>query len=43
MALMGDVTVALARNSGEAFVRAQNALDGVLPGPPVQQVLSNLT
>jgi hypothetical protein len=43
MNLMGDVTVALARNTAEAFVAAQRSLDDVLPGPPVQQVLSNLT
>jgi hypothetical protein len=43
MNLMGDVTVALARNAAEAFVSAQKQLDDVLPGPPLQQVLSNLT
>jgi hypothetical protein len=42
MNLMGDVTVALARNAAEAFVVAQRQLDEVLPGPPVQKVVSDL-
>ncbi|WIA10944.1 hypothetical protein OEZ85_011107 [Tetradesmus obliquus] len=43
MNLMGDVTVALARNTAEAMVTAGKALDDVLPGPPLQQVVANLT
>jgi hypothetical protein len=43
MNLMGDVTVALARNTAEVFVAALRQIDEVLPGPPVQKVLSDLT